>query len=152
MKMKKLLSVFCVMSLLVCHVSTIFVHATELEEPCTEIVEEPSVGIIREHSLSVSNYNGSLCVNAKTKAPSVMQEIGFKDLTIQYSYDGNNWYTEWNAGDFLAYNTNWHSLSNYIMALDRSGCYYRIQCTHYAKKSFLHTQSVSNTSNAVWIG
>ena len=100
----------------------------------------------------VSNYNSSLCVSISTVATESVEKIGVKDLTVQYSYDGTNWYNEWNAGDFLAYDTNGYSLSNYIMALDRSGCYYRISCTHYAQKSFLNTQSVSGTSNAVWIG
>ena len=149
--MKKMLSLFCMAGLLVYSMSSIPVRAEKIEEPCTETVAPASEGLIYEYSLSVSNYNGSLCVNAKTKAPYKMEEIGIKDLTVQYSYDNEHWYDEWNAGNFLAYNAVSYGLSNYIIALERSGCYYRATCKHYAKESFWKTQSDPNTSNSVWI-
>ena len=149
--MKKILSIFCVMSLLMCSVSSISVNAEEIEEHYTEIVEEPYAGLVISYNLWVSNYNGSLCVNSTTNAPYNMEEIGLKDLTVQYSYNGSDWYDEWNAGNFLAYGTSGHTLSNYIISLERSGCYYRATCKHYAKEAFLNTQSNSNTSNSVWI-
>ena len=148
--MKKMLSLLCMASLLVCSMSSIPVQAVELEEPNTETIEPASV-FIYAYSLSVSNYNGSLRVTAKTAASYNMEEIGLKDLTVQYSYDGSNWYDEWNAGDFLAYGTDNYSLSGYIISLERSGCYYRATCKHYAKESFWKTQTNSNTSNSVWI-
>lgn len=149
--MKKILSLLCVTSLLLCNMPSISAQAVEIEESCTEIVEMRYEGLVNGYSIWISNYNGSLCVNADTFASSKMVEIGIKNLTVQYSYDGSNWYDEWNAGDFLAYNTEEHTLSNYIIALERSGCYYRVTCKHYAKESFLKTQSNSNTSNSVWI-
>lgn len=127
-------------------------NAVDFDEPCTEIIDEPSAGLVYLYSLSASNYNNSLCVNAIIRAYSDMKEIGFKNVTVQYSYDGSNWYDEWNAGDFLTYNSNRYDLANYIIALDRNGCYYRISCKCYAQKSFLNTQSATVTSNSVWIG
>ena len=150
MKMKKMCALFCMVSLLICNMSSISVQAAEMDESCTEI-DMQSEGLIYNCSLITSNYNGSLCVNSITRASSAIAEIGVKNLTVQYSYDGNNWYDEWNAGDFLAYNTDEHNLSNYIISLERSGCYYRVTCKHYAKESFWKTQSNSNTSNSVWI-
>ncbi|MDE5772821.1 MAG: hypothetical protein K2I06_14585 [Ruminococcus sp.] len=149
--MKKMLSLFCMAGLLVCGMSSIPVQAEKIEEPCMETVVPASEGLIYEYSLSVSDYNGSLCVNSTTSAPYAMKEIGIKDLTVQYSYDGSKWYDEWNSGNFLAYDTSEHTLSNYIISLERSGCYYRVTCKHYAKKSFGKTQSDPNTSNSVWI-
>ncbi|MDE6657229.1 MAG: hypothetical protein K2J88_01455 [Oscillospiraceae bacterium] len=149
--MKKILSLLCVTSLMLCSIPSISVQAVEIEEPCTEIAEMRYEGLIDRYSIQVSNYNGSLCVNSTTIASSAIVEIGVKNLTVQYSYDGSNWYDEWNAGDFLAYNTHEHTLSNYIIALERSECYYRVTCKHYAKQSILKTQSNSNTSNSVWI-
>lgn len=149
--MRKMLSIFCMVSLLVCSVSSISVHATEVEEPCTKIEEVLSEGLIYSCNLTASNYNGSLCVNSETYAPSKMEEIGLKDLIVEYSYNGEDWYYEWNAGNFISYSTSDHTLSNYIISLERSGCYYHVKCTHYAKKSFLKTQSESHTSNSVWI-
>ncbi|MDE5738431.1 MAG: hypothetical protein K2H93_08700 [Oscillospiraceae bacterium] len=149
--MKKILSLFCMVNLLLCNIHSISVNATEVEEPCTEIVEAHYEGLVNYYVLSVSNYNGSLCVNAETFAPYYMEEIGIKDLIVQYSYDNEHWYDEWNAGNFLAYNAGNYGLFNYIIALERSGCYYRVTCKHYAKESFWKTQSNPNTSNSVWI-
>ncbi len=151
--MKKFLSVLSITSLLVSGITGIPVRAAETENICEETTDtERASWYLSYYNTYVSNYNSSLCVSISTVATESVEKIGVKDLTVQYSYDGTNWYNEWNAGDFLAYDTNGYSLSNYIMALDRSGCYYRISCTHYAQKSFLNTQSVSGTSNAVWIG
>ena len=150
MKMKKMCALFCMVSLLIYSMSPISVQAVEMDESCTEI-DMQSEGLIYNCNLTASNYNGSLCVTSKTHAPSNMEEIGLKDLIVQYSYNGSDWYDEWNAGDFLAYGTSEHILSNYIISLERSGCYYRVTCKHYAKKSFGKTQSDPNTSNSVWI-
>lgn len=149
--MKKKISLLCLVSLLLCNMSSISVQAMEIDEPCMEIVEVHYEGLVDAYSLWVSNYNGSLCVNTTTIASSKMEEIGVKDLIVQYSYDNEHWYDEWNAGNFLAYNTDEHDLSNYIISLERSGCYYRATCKHYAKESFWKTQSDPNTSNSVWI-
>ncbi len=149
--MKKLLSLFCITNLLLCSKPSISVQAVEIEEPYTETVVPASEGLISNYSLWASNYNGSLCVSSVMRTSSTMEEIGIKNLTVQYSYDNSNWYDEWNAGNFLDYGTNTYTLSNYIIALDRSECYYRVTCTHYAKKSIFNTQSDSNTSNSVWI-
>ncbi|MDE7120801.1 MAG: hypothetical protein K2O42_01405 [Oscillospiraceae bacterium] len=149
--MRKMLSIFCMVSLLVCSVSSISVYATDVEESCTKIEEVLSEGLIYSCNLTASNYNGSLCVNSTTNAPYNMKEIGLKNLTVQYSYNGSDWDDEWNAGNFLAYDTSGHTLSNYIISLERSECYYRVTCKHYAKESVFHTQSDSHTSNSVWI-
>lgn len=149
--MKKLLFLFYMTNLILCSVSPLVVNAAEVEQSCTEIVEPASEGLINNYAIWVSDYNGSLCVTSKTYAPSNMEEIGVKDLIVQYSYNGSDWHDEWNAGNFLAYGTSEHILSNYIIALERNGCYYRVTCNHYAKKSFLKTQSDPNTSNSVWI-
>ena len=151
--MQQFFPVLCLTSLLVFGNSPMPVMVAQADETCIETTDtERASGYLSYYSANVSSYNGSLCVNISTSATEKMEEIGIKNLTIQYSYDNVNWYNEWNAGDFLAYDTNRHALNNYIMALDRSECYYRICCKHYAKKSFLNTQIVSNTSNAVWIG
>lgn len=149
--MKKLISILSAACLLLCNGSAFFVNAEGLEEPCTEIAKERSEGLMSYYNLVVSDYNNSLCVTAETRAFSVMQEIGIKNLTVQYSYNNSTWYDEWNAGKFCTYDSAEYTLSNYIIALDRHGCYYRVKGTHYAKASALNTQSQFNTSNSVWI-
>lgn len=149
--MKKIISIFLAVNFLICGISSLTVSANEIGEIYTETNENRASDLIYGYSLSISNYNGSLCVNARTSSSSVMKEIGLKDLKIQYSYNNSTWYNEWNAGDFLDYDTDEYTLSNYIMAVDRHGCYYRVICKHYAKEAFLVTQSESNASNSVWI-
>lgn len=149
--MRKLLSMFCVVGLILCSISVMPANAEEPEKTCTEATEERYSGLISNYDLSVSNYNGSLSVSASTMAHDIMQEIGIKNLTVQYSYNNSTWYDEWNAGKFCTYDSDEYTLSNYIMALDRHGCYYRVKGTHYAKESALNTQSQFNTSNSVWI-
>lgn len=149
--MRKVFSMFCMIGLILCSVSAIPANAEGLKEPCTETTENRYSGLLDEYNLSVNDYNGSLCVNARTVSFDIMQEIGVKNLTVQYSYNNSTWYDEWNAGNFCTYDANRYTLSNYIMALDRHGCYYRVKGTHYAKESALNTQSQFNTSNSVWI-
>lgn len=149
--MRKLLSMFCVVGLILCSILAVPANAEEPEETCTEATEERYSGLLDGYNLSVSNYNGSLCVVAETRASSVMKEIGIKNLTVQYSYNNSTWYDEWNAGKFYTCDSDEYTLSNYIMALEHHGCYYRVKGTHYAKASTLNTQSQFNTSNSVWI-
>ena len=149
--MRKLLSMFCVVGLILCSIPAVPANAEEPEKTCTEAIEERYSGLISNYDLSVSNYNGSLSMSASTMAHDIMQEIGIKNLTVQYSYNNSTWYDEWNAGKFCTYDSDEYTLSNYIMALDRHGCYYRVKGTHYAKESALNTQSQFNISNSVWI-
>ena len=150
-RMRKIFSMFCVMGLILCSISAIPANAEEPEDTCPEATEERYTGLITEYNLSVSNYSGSLSVNVGTESSDIMQEIGIKNLTVQYSYNNSTWYDEWNAGKFYTCDSDEYTLSNYIIALDRHGCYYRVKGTHYAKASALNTQSQFNTSNSVWI-
>lgn len=65
-------------------------HTAEIDEPYTEIVEVQSEGLLTSYSLLVSDYNGSLCVNASTFSPAKREEIGVKDLIVEYSYNGKD--------------------------------------------------------------
>lgn len=154
--MKKLMTILCVCGLLVCSISAIPANAEDLEDVmCTESAamdaEERASNLLDEYWIRVSNYNGSLFVTTKTTSTEPMQTIGIKDLTVQYSHDGSQWYDEWNAGDFLAENTNSYELNGYIISLEHNAKYYRAVCKHYAKKSFFSTQSIETVSNSVAI-
>lgn len=99
-RMRKIFSMFCVMGLILCSISAIPANAEEPEDTCPEATEERYTGLITEYNLSVSNYSGSLSVNVGTESSDIMQEIGIKNLTVQYSYNNSTWYDEWNAGKF----------------------------------------------------
>ena len=62
--MRKILSVLCITSLLVSGISAIPTMAEEIDEKGTETTNiERAAGYLSYHNTSVSNYNGSLCVN-----------------------------------------------------------------------------------------
>ena len=93
--MKKILSVLCATSLLVSGIAGIPVRAAESENMCEETTDtERASWYLSYYNTYVSNYNGSLCVNINTRATESMEKIGVKNLTVQYSYDGTNWYNE----------------------------------------------------------
>ena len=102
--MNKILSIICLASFLVSGFSAMPVMAEETPEICSETSsQERASWSLSYHNAGVSNYNGSVCVSISTQATEKMEVIGVKDLTVQYSYDGNNWYDEWNAaGSFYS--------------------------------------------------
>lgn len=113
---------------------------------------ERAAGLLRRYSLSVSSSEKTLYINGATAASDTMQKIGYKNIVIQYSSDGVNWYKEKNIDDLLKTESNSYNLNSYSVSV-KGGYYYRVTCTHYAKESglFGSSQSVDNTSNSVWV-
>lgn len=111
-----------------------------------------TAGLITRYDLTVSSSGGKLCVNGVTKANGSMKSVGYKDISVQYSSNGVDWYTEKTISDLLKSDSSSYYLNNYYISV-KGGYYYRITCTHYAKASglFGSSQSVDNTSNSVWI-
>ena len=91
-------------------------------------------------------------MNGKTSSNDIMKSIGYTEIKIQYSSDGSNWHTEKQLSDLLKSSTSEYILSNYSASV-QGGYFYRVTCKHYAKESglFGNSQSISNTSNSVWI-
>ena len=69
---------------------------------------------------------------------------------IAFTANGTTWTEEKPLPDILKPNSSSHSLSNYPITVD-GGYYYRIVCDHYADNGSGTTQSVSHTTNSVWI-
>ncbi len=111
-----------------------------------------TVGLIKWYSLDVSTSEKILYINGATLSNSVLGEIGFKNVKVYYSSDGDSWYEEENIGDLLKSNSSNYHLNNYTVSVN-GGYYYRVTCTHYAKESgwFGKSQSEDNISNIVWV-
>lgn len=114
-----------------------------------------STGLIIDHEISVSCSNGQLRINGFTESNESMKSIGFTEIKIQQSRNGNaGWSTIQTLSDVLASDTNLCSISNYTVSVP-TGYYYRVTCTHYAKESgiwFPKSESISATSNSVYGG
>ena len=112
-----------------------------------------TTGLIYLYDLSVPNSNGQLCINGYTCAVTAMKSVGFKNIQIEQSSDNSTWNPyNYNIDDVLSLRTYTCSITNFKISVTK-GYYYRVTCTHYAKESglFGSSQSVSNTSNSVWI-
>ena len=115
---------------------------------------DTAAGLIEKCSISCSGSNGTLKINAKTQASDFMDEIGFKNITIQKSKDLKKWTDIINLGDYIESGRKYYILS-YSKEVE-GNCYYRVTCTHYAKgipfmKTDSEIQTAENFSKSVWI-
>lgn len=117
---------------------------------------ENAIGLIEKCSLRCSsNEEGYLELTAKTQVSGKMNEVGFKNIVVQFSSDGENWYDEYTYGDYTGTNTKYHNLNGLRLKV-RGGYYYRISCVHYANgraygDDTVRTQTAVNVSSAVWV-
>lgn len=113
-------------------------------------------GLIEKCSLScVYVEDGKVKINAKTQAVSDMKEIGFVDMKIQKSSDGDNWTDESVISDNIVKHKKFYSLSGFTADIE-GGYYYRVTCTHYAKgvpfkSDEEQIQTAVMTSKCFWV-
>lgn len=124
--------------------------AYENNYPYSDDNTERTVGLISKYSLYVSKTGRNLTISGQTKSNSVMASIGFINISVQRSTDGISWTEERTVTDKLKSYSTSHSLSDYPVSID-GGYLYRVVCDHYADNGSGTTQSVSQTSNSVWI-
>lgn len=154
--MKKIGSlVFCLILLFTCCVSQ--VNAVEDYNVDDRLICEDTdssnssraTGLIMVYSLNLSATGNTLKIYAETYCAAEVVKSGFKDLVVQRRKAGStSWSDYYDYGDL--YNDT-YSASIVTTLVVPSGYQYRLSCKHYAKKSLLVTQSVSNTSNVVGV-
>ena len=119
-----------------------------------EAVAPAAAGLIASRTLSISAGVKTVYITATTKGTNTMAKIGFVDIEVQRSSNNSTWTTvEKTLPDKLAEDTVSYSLSKYSTSVT-GGYYYRVVLTHYAKEQgwfFPSSQSVSATSNSVWV-
>lgn len=112
-----------------------------------------SVGLIQNYSLAVSNSSGKLCINGSTISEETMKTIGFTNIVVERSSSGTSgWTSAYTLNDVTNSNVKLHRFNNRLVTVT-GGYYYRVSCNHYAKETgwLPRTESISNTSNAVYI-
>ena len=112
--MKKAWSLLCAV-LLTANLTAVLQAAAEESAYRTGDAVILSTGLITQHSLSVSNSSGQLCINGHTRASETMKSIGFTDIQIERSSNGTSgWTVVQYPDDVLASDTNTCSFNNYM--------------------------------------
>lgn len=106
-------------------------------------------GLILSYALSISKSGTSIVIKGKTSGSFDVIKCGFKNLTVERRKDSNSSWTDYyDYGDVYVNST--VSTVNTTLSV-ASGYQYRVTCKHYAKKSLLSTQTISNVSNIVTV-
>lgn len=132
--------------------------AAEKNDVCTTSAEETenerAAGLIVSSVLSCSSGSKTVYINAEVYGSDVMAKIGFKNIEIQRSTNQSSWTTEKTISDKISEDAIYKILSQYPVSVD-GGYYYRIVLDNYAKENnwwFPETQTLTSTSNSVWVG
>ncbi|MBQ9912993.1 MAG: hypothetical protein IJO73_02060 [Clostridia bacterium] len=113
----------------------------------TEGNETRASGLISSYGLNLTKSGSTLTISGRTTGTVEVVRSGFKDLMVQRrKTSDDSWKDYYEYGNlyvdgFAAFlETNLEVAPNYQ---------YRITCKHYAKKSLLVVQTISNVSNIV---
>lgn len=106
-----------------------------------------ATGLITSYVLSLSKTGSVLHIVGGTYGTSQVVKSGFKDLTVQRRKSTNDSWT-----DYYEYGNVY--IDAFMATVDTklavaANYQYRVTCKHYAKKSLLVTQTISNVSNIV---
>lgn len=111
--------------------------------------ETRASGLILSYSLSVSKNEKVLTITGTTVCSTDVVRCGFKDLQVERRrYTSGDWEVYHDYGDAYL-DDNLCNLSTTLTV--EYGYYYRVTCTHYAKKSWWSTQKVDNETNGVLV-
>ncbi len=106
-------------------------------------------GLIYAYGLQLSKSGTTLKIEGETHGTTEVVTCGFKNLTIERRKSSSDSWT-----DYYEYGNVYRDATSSFLETTlsvASGYQYRITCKHYAKKSLLLTQSISNTSNIVTV-
>lgn len=110
--------------------------------------ETRASGLILAYGLSISKSGTTLRIVGETTCAPAVVKCGFKDLTVERrKTTSDSWSTYYEYGDVYI------DMSSYTISTSLtvpSGYYYRVTCTHYAKKHILSTQKVDNETNGIY--
>lgn len=111
--------------------------------------EDPNAsGLILSYTLNIARQgNTTLIITGDTDCNTSVVRCGFKSLIVERRLNSStSWSEYYNYGNVYVDKNNAHFYDE--LSVD-PGYQYRVTCKHYAKKNFLNTQSISNTSNIV---
>lgn len=105
--------------------------------------------LILSYNIAISKSGNSLLIVGTTVGNSDVKKCGFKEIVIQQRKTINDSWSTYTKYTDLYLDTFGYTITKSITV--PSGYQYRVTCVHYAKKSLLSTQKISNTSNIVII-
>lgn len=114
---------------------------------------ERAIGLIEKCSLRcTSPERGAIEITAKTQVSGKLSEVGFRNVVIQYSSDGNNWSDEVDLGDLTKSNARYYSLDGRRVQVKGDG-FYRVSVVHYADEGGTsgRIQTAVQVSPSVWV-
>lgn len=141
---------FAVLMLLPANISAMAndAYAPETVEAQNEDMARIS-GLIISYYIAVEGSGTNLKISAKIVCKTEVVKCGFKEIMIQRRKSSlDNW------ADYFSYKEVYADRSSNTYAKTvpvTSGYQYRATCKFYAKKNLLSTQTISETSNTVYI-
>ena len=106
-------------------------------------------GLISTYYIAIEGSGTSLKIGAKISCKPEVVKCGFKEIVIQRRKSSTD---SW--ADYFSYKEIYADRSSHTYAKTvtiTSGYQYRATCKFYAKKNLLSTQTLSATSNTVYI-
>ncbi len=110
---------------------------------CGPVYERAS-GLIMGKSLSIAKSGTTLYIKGYTEGIPSVVKAGFTEITIQRRTSAGNSWSNYKTYTSLYADDNFYSLAKSITV--STGYQYRVTGTHYAKKSLLSTQKISNST------
>lgn len=108
-----------------------------------------ATGLIQAYSLGLSKSGTTLYLTGHTTCDSSVVKCGFKNLVVERRKSSSYSWSEYYDYGNVYIDTHGANLNTSLVVA--SGYQYRISCKHYAKKSLLVTQTISNTSGIVTV-
>lgn len=124
-----------------------FSLTTPINETGDETSESRATGLITSYKLGIALNGTTLTIRAETSCIPDVVKCGFKNFVVERKKASSSTWSEYHDYGDLYNETFAASITTTLSVV--SGYQYRVTCKHYAKKSLLVTQSVSNTSNIV---
>ena len=104
-------------------------------------------GLILSYSIGISKSGSNLVIAGTTFCGSNVKKCGFSVVTIKRRTSSTASWTTYKTYEDLYRDSYSYTLSKTIAVA--SGYQYKVYCTHYAKKSLLSTEKISNSSNVI---
>lgn len=123
-----------------------------VQHPSEEAVmsgETRASGLILQYSLSISKSSTTLNITGATRCSVDVVKCGFKDLQVERRrYTTGDWEVYYDYGDVYLEEINCNLSTSLTVEY---GYYYRVTCTHYAKKSWWSTQSIDHETSGIYV-
>lgn len=104
-------------------------------------------GLIVAYNIAISGSGSNINLVAKTVGAPGVIKAGYTEVVIQQRKNSSSSWSTYVKYNDLYVNTHSYNISKSISAT--KGYQYRATCVHYAKKSLLSTQKISDVSNII---